>query len=292
MGLFLPLPELRDPSKEIDHCAPRQSHKFPDRLAQNLSVRPNTTTAPVALITGASRGIGLATARLLAQRGYRIVITARNGKDLSDAADHLRPLAPGCCQVTADMGDPQETDRLMGLIQERWERLDVLINNAGGSHHGRDLVNIGPEDWEQTLRQNLTTATVVTRAALPLLRQGGGSIVNVTSLAGRQHSIVASADYAAAKAGLIGLTRQLAVELAPWQIRVNAVAPGLTATARVHGRWQGLSARERTQRLATIPLGRPGRPEEIAEAIVFLASDAASYITGATLDVNGGEFMG
>ena len=147
--------------------------------------------------------------------------------------------------------------------------------------------------WDRTLSQNLTAAARVTRAALSLLKRSpGGSIVNVASLAGRQHSLVASSDYAAAKAGLIGFTRQLALELAPWRIRVNAVAPGLTATARVEGRWQQLPAAERERRLAGIPLGRAGRPEEIAAAIVFLASEEASYITGATLDVNGGAFMG
>lgn len=248
---------------------------------------------PVALITGASRGIGLATARLLASRGYRLVITARGERDLGQAAEQLRAIAPGLCHVAADMGDPAAVSGLMGLIDAQCGRLDVLINNAGGSHHGRPLDRIPWQDWDQTLRQNLTTTAVVCAAAVPLLkRQGSGSIVNVTSLAGRRHSFVASSDYAAAKAGLIGLTRQLAVELAPWKIRVNAVAPGLTATERVDGRWQELPEERRQQQLSAIPLGRPGLPEEIAEAIVFLASDAASYITGATLDVNGGAFMG
>ncbi len=247
----------------------------------------------VALITGASRGIGLATARLLAQRGYRIVITARGEQGLGDAADQLREVAPGLCHWCTDIGDPPAVTRLMGLIQEECGRLDVLINNAGGSHHRHPLAQLAWHDWEQTLHQNLTATAVVCAAALPLLkRQGSGAIVNITSLAGRQRSFVASADYAAAKAGLIGLTHQLAFELAPWQIRVNAVAPGLTGTERVAERWQGLPKEMRDQQLSTIPLGRPGLPHEIAEAIVFLASDAASYITGTTLDVNGGAFMG
>lgn len=247
----------------------------------------------VALITGASRGIGLATARLLAQRDCRIVITARGEQRLREAADQLRPVAPDLCHWCTDIGDPVAVTRLMGLIQEQCGRLDVLINNAGGSHHRHPLAQIGCHDWNQTLHQNLTAAAVVCAAALPMFkRQGSGSIVNITSLAGRQRSFVASADYAAAKAGLIGLTRQLALELAPWQIRVNAVAPGLTVTERVAERWQALPKVVRDRQLSTIPLGRPGLPHEIAEAIVFLASDAASYITGATLDVNGGAFMG
>ncbi len=254
---------------------------------------PDTIPSPVALITGASRGIGLATARLLALRGYRIAITARGSKDLSDAADQLRPLTPGLCHFAADMGDPDAVADLMALIQDQWGRLDALINNAGGSLHRRRLETISWPDWDRTLRQNLTSAAVVCANAMPLLKQQkSSSIVNVASLAGRQRSLVASTDYAASKAGLIGLTRQLAVELAPWNIRVNAVAPGLIATERVTGRWKQLPNEERQQRLSTIPLGRPGLPHEIAEAIVFLASDAASYITGSTLDVNGGAFMG
>jgi 3-oxoacyl-[acyl-carrier protein] reductase len=246
----------------------------------------------VALVTGGSRGIGLATAHLLAGRGYRVVISARGEQALADAADQLRPFAPGLCHCGCDAADPAAVARLMSFIQDQCGRLDVLINNAGGSHHGRQLDAMSPEDWEFTLRQNLTAASLVCRAALPFLKVQGGAIVNVASLAGRQRSLVAACDYAAAKAGLIGFTRQLALELAPWQIRVNAVAPGLTGTERVDGRWQDLPEDERRSRLAAIPMGRAGRPSEIAEAIAFLASDAASYITGATLDVNGGAFMG
>jgi 3-oxoacyl-[acyl-carrier protein] reductase len=253
----------------------------------------NSQDQLVALITGASRGIGLATARLLAVRGYRIVITARGEQGLNEAADQLRAIAPGLCCHTADVSDPREVAPLINLIEKECGRLDVVINNAGGSHHGRPLEQFSWQDWELTLRQNLSSTAVVSAAALPMLkRQDSASIVNITSLAGRMHSFVASSDYAAAKAGLIGLTRQLALELAPWKIRVNAVAPGLTASARVNSRWQALPDETRIQQLSAIPLRRPGLPEEIAQAVVFLASDAASYITGATLDVNGGAFMG
>ena len=247
----------------------------------------------VALITGASRGIGLATARLLAQRGYRIVITGREESDLARAAADLRQLHSGVSAFAGDCADPGVVNDLIGSIQRDFGRLDVVVNNAGGSHHGRPLETVSAEDWDRTLGQNLMAAARVSSAALPLLKRSpGGSIVNVASLAGRQQSLVASCDYAAAKAGLIGFTRQLSMELAPWQIRVNAVAPGLTSTARVEARWQQLPAEDRERRLYRIPLGRPGTPEEIAAAIVFLASQEASYITGATLDVNGGAFMG
>ena len=246
-----------------------------------------------ALITGASRGIGLATAKLLAQRNYRIVITARGEQRLRDAADKLRLVAPDLCNWSTDIGDPMAVSRLMGLIQEKCGRLDVLINNAGGSHHASDFAALSHEDWDLTLRQNLKSAVMLTQAALPLLKAtGSASIVNVSSKAGRHRTDMAACDYVAAKAGVIGFTRQLAQELGPSGIRVNCVAPGITVTSRVEERWEQRPEQIRTQVIAGIPLGRFACPEEIATAIVFLASEEASYITGATLDVNGGAFMG
>lgn len=247
----------------------------------------------VALVTGASCGIGFATARLLARRGCAVVITARQGPRLGEAADVLRQEGADILDVKADLARRSELDGLVESIAQRYGRLNILINNAGGSHHGLPLEQITLGDWDRTLGLNLIAAASVSAAALPLLkRSSAASIVNVASLAGRQQSFVASCDYAAAKAGLIGLTRQLALELAPWRIRVNAVAPGLTATDRVVARWQALPEEDRRQRLSRIPLGRPGTAEEIAVAIAFLASVEASYITGACLDVNGGAFMG
>lgn len=259
----------------------------------NCALGDPDTSPRVALVTGGSLGIGRATAGLLARRGHRVVITARQPERLNAAVEDLQRQGLAVEGFPADMADADAVAALLAALRERHGRLDVLINNAGGSHHGRPFASLSPEDWELTLRQNLTATVWITRATLPLLqRSRAGSIVNVSSLAGRQRSFIAASDYAAAKAGLLGLTRQLACELAPNGIRVNAVAPGLTSSQRVLDRWQRLSGTERRRRLAAVPLGRPGTPEEIAEAIVFLASDAASYITGATLDVNGGAFMG
>lgn len=252
---------------------------------------PLTAGHPVALVTGGSRGIGFASARLLAHRGHDIVIVARDAASLAGSVEQLGVCGRHVSSCRADMTDPSAVARIVDHIEAVHGRLDVLINNAGGSHHGRSLLAMRPDDWNRTLALNLASALGVTRAVLPLLRRGGGAIVNVASLAGRQHSLVGACDYAAAKAGLIGFTRQLALELAVDRIRVNAVAPGLTLTERVAARWQALPEERRGPLLAGIPLGRPGTPAEIAEAVVFLASDAASYITGATLDVNGGAFM-
>jgi 3-oxoacyl-[acyl-carrier protein] reductase len=247
----------------------------------------------VALITGASRGIGLATARSLAQRGFRIVITGREESDLARAVADLRALHPGVSAFAGDCADPAVVNALIHAIQRDFGRLDVVVNNAGGSHHASDFAVLSPEDWDQTLRQNLKSAVMVTQAALPLLKAtGSASIVNVSSKAGRHRTDMAACDYVAAKAGLIGFTRQLAQELGPCGIRVNCVAPGITVTARVEKRWDQRPERVRAQVIAGIPLGRFALPEEIAAAIVFLASEEASYITGATLDVNGGAFMG
>lgn len=247
----------------------------------------------VALITGASRGIGLATARSLAQRGFRIVITGREESDLARAVADLRALHAGVSAFAGDCADPAVVNALIHAIQRDFGRLDVVVNNAGGSHHASDFAVLSPEDWDQTLRQNLKSAVMVTQAALPLLKATGStSIVNVSSKAGRHRTDMAACDYVAAKAGLIGFTRQLAQELGPYGIQVNCVAPGITVTARVEKRWDQRPERIRAQVIAGIPLGRFALPEEIAAAIVFLASEEASYITGATLDVNGGAFMG
>jgi NAD(P)-dependent dehydrogenase (short-subunit alcohol dehydrogenase family) len=249
--------------------------------------------APVALVTGSSRGIGLATARLLAMRGYRVLITGRDGASLSTAEADLLASGLQACACAADLADPAAIDQLMAVIQARFGGLDVLVNNAGGSHHARSFASLSPEDWDHTLLQNLTTTARVSRAALPLLKRSkAAAIVNVASKAGRHRTDMAACDYVAAKAGLIGLTRQLAQELAPLGIRVNAIAPGITTTPRVERRWEQRGPELRNQILAGIPLGRLAAPEEIAEAIVFMASSASSYITGATLDVNGGAFMG
>ena len=146
--------------------------------------------------------------------------------------------------------------------------------------------------WADTLAKNLTSCVMTAAAVVPSMQaRGSGAIINVSSAAGRKASVIAGTDYACAKSGLIGFTRQLAHELGEHGIRVNTVAPGITVTPRVLARWEALDQQRRQERLSSIPLRRLGLPWEVAEAIAFLASDAASYITGTTIDVNGGYYM-
>jgi NAD(P)-dependent dehydrogenase (short-subunit alcohol dehydrogenase family) len=189
------------------------------------------------------------------------------------------------CDATsvADVG--RAIDRAAG----RWGRIDVLVNNAGGFFKIVTVEEIADDEWDEIIRLNLTSAFIATKAVLPIMkRQRRGRIVSLASIAGRTGNVLTAAHYAAAKGGIIAFTRQVAREVAGDGITVNAVAPGTVATPRV------LKARtpEATREIAAaMPFGRLGRSEEIAEVILFLASDAASFITGATLDVNGGQAM-
>ncbi len=171
-------------------------------------------------------------------------------------------------------------------------RIDILVNNAGGGSSARWLDDVDEGAWTRSLGINLTAAFLVTKAVVPHMRERqSGRIVMVSSVAGRNMSRLSGPEYTAAKGGLLALMRHLAVELGPYNITVNAVAPGPTLVERVAKKWEGRPADERATLLKSIPLGRLARPEEVVAAILFLASDDAAYITGACLDVNGGSVM-
>jgi NAD(P)-dependent dehydrogenase (short-subunit alcohol dehydrogenase family) len=181
---------------------------------------------------------------------------------------------------------------LVQAAVKRFGKVDVLVNNAGGGTSARPFETISSNTWQKIWRANLESAVFVSQAAAPVFkRQRSGRIIHVASLAGRQRSVLAGADYTSSKAGMLGLTRQMAYELGPWGVTVNAVAPGVTLTPRIAERWRKRSKAERSAILSSIPLRRLAKPEEVASVIGFLASDDASYITGATIDVNGGSFM-
>ena len=174
-------------------------------------------------------------------------------------------------------------------VVARWSRIDVLVNNAGGFSVMRRIEEIPDEEWDAILRFNLTSAFLCTKAVLPVMkRQGAGRIVNRSSIVGRGGAVTVTAHYAAAKAGVLGFTRQLAREVGPDGITVNAVAPGTVGTER----FKKLRNPEEAKTMAAaVPLRRSAEPEEIADSILFLASDVARYINGATIDINGGLVM-
>ena len=239
----------------------------------------------VALVTGASRGIGRAIARQLAAQGARVVAAAR-GDNARAVAEEIGGTGGRVEAIALDVTDQAAADAALAAVVERHGRLDILVNNAGIA---RDqlMLRLKREDWDAVLATNLTGAFALTQAALkPMIRQRRGRIVSISSVVG-QSGNPGQANYAASKAGLIGFTKAVALEVASRGITVNVVAPGLVETDMT----QAIAEKAREQWESRIPLRRLGTPDDIAAAVCFLASDEASYITGQVLAVNGGMYM-
>jgi 3-oxoacyl-[acyl-carrier protein] reductase len=240
-----------------------------------------------ALVTGASQGIGRACALELAKAGATVALAARNEVKLAEVAREIEAAGGTAAAFALDVASDESIAAGARAILERFGKIEILVNNAGITRDGLVLRMKRP-DWNDVLETNLTGAFLLTQALLaPMLKNRWGRIINVTSVVGRTGQ-AGQVNYAASKAGLIGMTRSLAREVASRNITVNAVAPGYIETPMT----AVLDERQRAAMMAQIPLDRPGTDTDIANAVVFLASDAASYITGHVLDVNGGMFMG
>jgi 3-oxoacyl-[acyl-carrier protein] reductase len=241
----------------------------------------------VALVTGASQGIGRATCLALASAGARVIAAARNREKLAAVVQEIEGAGGRALAVVMDVADAEQVKAGFRQGVERFGRLDILVNNAGITRDGLAL-RMKAEDWETVLRTNLTGAHLCIQQALAvMLRQRHGRIINISSVVAETGN-AGQANYVAAKAGLIGLTRAMAAEVASRSITVNAVAPGFIVSAMT----ESLPPKVQEELLARIPLGRMGRDSEVAAAIVYLASDEAGYVTGHVLDVNGGMRMG
>ncbi|HWK84359.1 MAG TPA: 3-oxoacyl-ACP reductase FabG [Caldimonas sp.] len=241
--------------------------------------------AQVALVTGASRGIGRAIAAELAGRGFRVTGTATTEAGARAIGEALAAF-PGCAGIVLDVSDGAAVDAAIDAVVKSNGALHVLVNNAGIT---RDMLSMRmkDEDWNAVLATNLTAVFRASRAALrPMMKQRYGRIVNITSVVGASGN-PGQANYAAAKAGVAGMTRSLAREVGSRGITINCVAPGFIETDMT----KSLAAAQAAALLAQIPLGRLGQPAEIAHAVAFLASPEASYITGIELHVNGGMLM-
>ena len=244
----------------------------------------STNPSRVALVTGASRGIGRAVALGLAARGVTVVAAAR-GDHAAETAAAIQAAGGQAESVAMDVTDEAAIAGVVSGILERHGRIDVLVNNAGITRDGL-MLRMKREDWDAVLATNLTAAFSCTQAVLkPMVKQRYGRIVNLTSVVG-QSGNAGQANYAASKAGVIGFTKALALEVASRHITVNAVAPGLIDTDMT----RAIAGGARDDWAAKIPLRRLGTPEDVAGAVAFLASDEAAYITGQVLAVNGGMY--
>jgi 3-oxoacyl-[acyl-carrier protein] reductase len=243
------------------------------------------TAGRVALVTGASRGIGRAIALALASRGVSVVCGAR-GEHAGPVAAEISGQGGQAEAVALDVTDGATIDAAVARTIERFGRIDILVNNAGIA---RDqlMLRMKRDDWDAVLSTNLTGAYLVAQAVLkPMIRQRSGRIINITSVVG-QAGNAGQANYAASKAGIIGFTKALALEVASRNVTVNAVAPGMIDTDMT----RAISGSVQEDWAGRIPMKRLGTPGDVAGAVAFLASDEASYITGHVLAVNGGMYM-
>jgi 3-oxoacyl-[acyl-carrier protein] reductase len=240
----------------------------------------------VALLTGASQGIGRETALALAEAGAKVAAAARNEEKLASLVNEIVNAGGEAIAIKMDVAEPEQIKAGFKQVLEKYGHLDILVNNAAITRDGLAL-RMKQDDWDAVIRTNLTGAHICTQQALlTMMRARAGRIINIASIVAQMGN-AGQANYVAAKAGLIGLTKAIAIEIASRNITVNAVAPGFIATPMT----DVLSEQVKTELKNRIPLGRMGTARDVASAIVFLASDEAGYITGHVLDVNGGLYL-
>ena len=239
------------------------------------------------LITGASRGIGAACAAAFGRAGYDVAVNYNHSKDKAETvAAELRQLGVRSCAVRADVSDSAQVSAMFDTVRCELGSVDVLVNNAGIAMYGL-LTDMSDSDWDRMISSDLSSVFYCCRAALPdMIRSHAGVIINIASMWGEVGASCEAA-YSAAKAGVIGLTKALAKEVAPSGVRVNAVSPGVIMTDMM----SGFTEDDIAALIADIPLGTLGKSEDIARAVLYLASDEARYITGQVLSVNGGMII-
>lgn len=256
-------------------------------------------TGKIAVVTGGNQGIGLAVARAMAGAGASVAICARNRESLERAAAEIRDLGAQCAALECDVSDPSSTDAMAAAVLTRFGRADVVVANAGIAGAIRPMHEITYDEWRACIATDLDGVYLTFRRFIPPMIEsgGGGSLIAVSSMTGKR-PLPERTPYGAAKLGVIGLVRSLALELGPHGIRVNSICPGAVAGARLdrivkqQARALGITEEE-SMRLFSDPsaLKRPTRPEEVASACVFLASDASAGVTGEDMNISGGLVM-
>ena len=240
----------------------------------------------VAIVTGASRGIGRAIALALASQGAKVVASARNGEALAQLAEEIKAQGGDALAVVGDVALEDDANNLVKQAVEAYGQVDVFINNAGITRDGL-LLRMKNDDWDAVLDTNLKGAFLCTRAVAKVMsKQRSGRIINISSVVGEMGN-AGQANYCASKAGLLGLTKSVARELARRNVTVNAITPGFITTEMT----EDMTEKAQEAMTEQIPLGRPGSAADVANAVIFLASDQSAYITGQVLGVNGGMYM-
>jgi 3-oxoacyl-[acyl-carrier protein] reductase len=246
-------------------------------------------TGRIAAITGAAQGIGAATARAFAKQGAHVALLDIDGAGAKKVCDSIAGDQQRAVAIQVDVTEETSVERAIAAVMTEFGALDVLVNCAGGYGRLATVEDMPIEEWDNTIALNLRSVFLVSRAAIPHLKKSkAGRIINVSSISGRQVTVASSPAYAAAKAAVIQLTRFLAQTLGPHGITSNSICPITTLTPRV----AALRTEAEVERISQlVPLKRLAEPEDHAEAMLFLASDAAAYLNGVTLDVNGGRVM-
>jgi 3-oxoacyl-[acyl-carrier protein] reductase len=253
----------------------------------NESVRKRLN-GKVAIITGAGQGIGEAIARRFAQEGAQVIVNARTEAKVINVVDGIIADGGIAHGVPADIGDTVGVERLIADSRQRFQHIDILVHNAGIFPYN-PLEDMDDDSWTKVINVNLTSAYRLTKACIPAMKErGAGRVLFTSSVQGNYVAVPGCAHYAASKAGLTGLIKSAAMELAPYKITVNGVEPGLVMTSGVE---QALSERKRGLMAQYVPLKRWGEPVEIAHAMLYLASGEAAYVTGQTIVVDGGALL-
>ena len=242
----------------------------------------------VAIVTGAGRGMGRAIAHRLTGGGAMVVVNDLDPESADRTAAQIRERGGEALSVQGDVTSSQDVHRLVASALDRYSSIHILVNNAG-ILRPTAVIDIEEDEWDLVVNGNLKSTYLCSRAVLPAMqKEGWGRIVNFSSTAGKNVSTVGGAHYTASKAGILGFTRHLAKEMASYGITVNSVCPGLIDTEMIRATISGERARAYAE---SFPIARMGQPSEVAELVAFLASDRAAYITGASLDINGGDLM-
>ena len=241
----------------------------------------------VAIVTGGARGIGKAIVLTLIREGAKVAIVDVDKGGLETLQNEIEKNKGDIINISCDITKSSEVKEMVSQVKRSFGRIDILVNNAGIIRRGT-IETVTEEDWDRVIEVNLKGTFNCCKAVVDIMKQQGyGKIVNVSSIAGKMGDITSAPGYGPSKAGVDALTKTLARQLAPYHINVNAVSPHAIET-EMSAQW---SEERRKEIIASIPLGRLGKPEDVAEAVLFLASDAASFITGEILDVNGGALM-